>query len=170
MIDSSRVVAMPLLRISRSSSCASCLISWAHACQALGHTSHMENQAFFCRKKTEEKTWRGSVSSAGSSGSPQQLVMMLELSANSGPGDSLHPGDGVAGATCFSLVVSVLICSLYDSSLWLAWHQKVKRSASWLTRRHQVVVGHVGLWWICSAPRVTATACQCLSASRLGQV
>ena len=47
LIDSSRIVVLPLLRISRSSSCLSCLISWAHACQALGHTSHMENQAFF---------------------------------------------------------------------------------------------------------------------------
>ena len=28
--------------------------------------------------------------------------------------------------TCFSLVVKVLICSLYDSSLWLAWRARFK--------------------------------------------
>ena len=145
LVDSSRIVVLPLLRISRSSSCLSCLISWAHirVPGAGSYVTHGKPSVLPLRKKAEEKTRRGSVSSAGSSGSPQQLVMMFELSANSGPGDSLHPGDGVARATCFSLVVSVLICSLYDSSLWLAWHQKVKRSASWLTRRHQVVVGHV---------------------------
>ena len=31
-----------------------------------------------------------------------------------------HPG-GAPGVTCFNFVVRVLICSLYDSSLWLAY-------------------------------------------------
>ena len=32
-----------------------------------------------------------------------------------------RPEDGEKGLTCFSLVVRVFICSLYDSSLWLAY-------------------------------------------------